>query len=112
MEKIRFAEVERERTFHARLRQIVSSPTCLYLPQFDQRTQLTNERFDPTYPFNARGLIQLSSFFSMFITVHYGFTLTELGSMGNRIYRMSSFHSSASCRPRSASYEFLRGLVM
>ncbi|KRZ14653.1 hypothetical protein T11_6850 [Trichinella zimbabwensis] len=23
--------------------------------------------------------------------------------MGNRIYRMSSFHSSASCRPRSAS---------
>ncbi|KRY96826.1 hypothetical protein T11_2883 [Trichinella zimbabwensis] len=23
--------------------------------------------------------------------------------MGNHIYRMSSFHSSASCRPRSAS---------
>ncbi|KRZ15565.1 hypothetical protein T11_1811 [Trichinella zimbabwensis] len=37
-------------TFHTRLRQIVSSPTCLHLPQFDQRTQLTNKRFDPTYP--------------------------------------------------------------
>ncbi|KRY44537.1 hypothetical protein T4D_6899, partial [Trichinella pseudospiralis] len=26
-----------------------------------------------------------------------------LGPLGNRIYRMSSLHSSASCRPRSAS---------
>ncbi|KRY94089.1 hypothetical protein T4C_2048, partial [Trichinella pseudospiralis] len=26
-----------------------------------------------------------------------------LGPLGNHIYRMSSFHSSASCRPRSAS---------
>ncbi|KRY47673.1 hypothetical protein T4A_4051, partial [Trichinella pseudospiralis] len=26
-----------------------------------------------------------------------------LGPLGNHIYRMSSFHSSASCRPRSVS---------
>ncbi|KRY81457.1 hypothetical protein T11_17065, partial [Trichinella zimbabwensis] len=34
---------------------------------------LTNERFDPTYPLTARGFLHLSSFFSMCITVHYGF---------------------------------------
>ncbi|KRX99372.1 hypothetical protein T4E_2984 [Trichinella pseudospiralis] len=36
-------------------------PTCLYLPEFDQRTQLTNERFDPTiHPFNPRGFLHCS----------------------------------------------------
>ncbi|KRY58059.1 hypothetical protein T03_1483 [Trichinella britovi] len=43
-------------TFHARLRQITSSPTCRYLPQ------LTNKRFDPTYPPSVHSLVTCSTF--------------------------------------------------
>ncbi|KRZ14581.1 hypothetical protein T11_17042 [Trichinella zimbabwensis] len=45
------------------------------LTSVDQRTQLTNERFDPSYPSaHCSSLAPLSSFFSMCITVHYAFT--------------------------------------
>ncbi|KRZ96003.1 hypothetical protein T08_15727 [Trichinella sp. T8] len=45
-----------ERTFHARLRQVASSPTCRYLPQ------LTNKRFDPTYLPSVHSLVACSAF--------------------------------------------------
>ncbi|KRY94764.1 hypothetical protein T11_11932, partial [Trichinella zimbabwensis] len=49
----------------------VPTPT---LTSLDERTQLTNERFDPTYPSaHCSSLAPLSSFISMCITVHYVF---------------------------------------
>ncbi|KRY86724.1 hypothetical protein T4D_5520 [Trichinella pseudospiralis] len=86
-------------------------PTCLYLPEFDQRTQLTNERNCPTNDSiqPSRSMLLAFSTFLLsspcvlrFITglricvcnascVRYPYPrLTELGPLGNRIYRMSS----------------------
>ncbi|KRY34131.1 hypothetical protein T01_7953 [Trichinella spiralis] len=57
-------------TFHTRHRQIVSIFSNVpILTSLDQRTQLTNKRFDPTYPqpFTDLGFLHLSSFFFMCI---------------------------------------------
>ncbi|KRX47160.1 hypothetical protein T05_9147 [Trichinella murrelli] len=69
-------------TFHARLRQIVSSPTCRHLPQ------LTNKRFDPTYPPSVHSLMACSTFV-LSSPCYPKPRLTELGPTGNHRYLLS-----------------------
>ncbi|XP_003367341.1 conserved hypothetical protein [Trichinella spiralis] len=77
-------------TFHARLRQIASSPTCRYLPQ------LTNKRFEPTYPPSVHSLVTCSTFLLSSPCA------LRIGTHGEP-HIPFVFSCSASCRPRSVS---------